>query len=167
MVNAARVSFAKKKEHFGDDDAKLLRYLVKHNHWTPFSHPQLQFHMKVPIFVARQLFKHKVGLTENEISRRYVDSEPEFYLPKTWRARAKDKKQGSGQNIENIAEIDFHVRLVVDSALISYKRLLAQGVPGAGSDDLATEYVYRVLLDGFAGGFHASGAFEGCGRCAG
>ena len=95
VVNAARVSFAKKSDwdhsipfaegnELKDSDAKLIKYLAKHNHWSPFAHASLQFRVKAPIFVARQLVKHQVGLVWNEISRRYVDSEPEFYIPKVW-----------------------------------------------------------------------------------
>ena len=78
-----------------DKDKKLINYLAKHDHWSPFGHASLQFHIKAPIFVARQLVKHQVGLVWNEVSRRYVDDEPEFYVPKKWRLKAKDKKQGS------------------------------------------------------------------------
>tara|TARA_R100000030_G_scaffold1175_3_gene1176 strand:+ start:351 stop:983 length:633 start_codon:yes stop_codon:yes gene_type:complete len=110
VVNAARVSFAKKSElewvekgnsstvyeqTLKDKDKKLINYLAKHDHWSPFGHASLQFHIKAPIFVARQLVKHQVGLVWNEVSRRYVDDEPEFYVPKKWRLKAKDKKQGS------------------------------------------------------------------------
>jgi thymidylate synthase (FAD) len=99
VVNAARVSFSKKMKKFkiGRDD-KLIRYLAKHGHWTPFGHVQLQFYIKAPVFVARQLIKHQVGLIWNEVSRRYVDTEVEFYEPAYWRERAENKKQGSGIN---------------------------------------------------------------------
>jgi thymidylate synthase (FAD) len=95
VVNAARVSFGKQIDEFGLKDEKLIAYLARHNHWTPFGHCTLQLHIKAPIFVRAQLFKHKVGLVENEISRRYVDTEPEIYIPNKLRGRAKDKKQGS------------------------------------------------------------------------
>ena len=95
VVNAARVSFGKKKEKFEDGDAFLIRYLAKHNHWSPFGHCMLQFHIKAPVFVARQLVKHQVGLVWNEISRRYVDTEPEFYKVDNWRGKPVDKIQGS------------------------------------------------------------------------
>lgn len=114
VVNAARVSFAKESdwvavpiavtgdgvELFGDElserDAKLIQYLAKHNHWTPFGHTSVTLHIKAPIFIARQLGKHQVGLVWNEVSRRYVDDEPEFYVPEAWRARPEDGiKQGS------------------------------------------------------------------------
>lgn len=120
VVNAARVSFAKESELVDSDieditspaweemtgqkiytkvlsekDQKLIKYLASHNHWTPFSHVQITMREKVPIFVARQRFKHMVGFTYNEVSRRYVDDTPEFYTPDEWRKRAENKKQGS------------------------------------------------------------------------
>jgi len=105
VVNAARVSFAKRMSQFkpGRDD-KLIRYLAKHGHWTPFGHVQLQFYIQAPVFVARQLVKHQVGLVWNEVSRRYVDTEVEFYTPEYWREKAENKKQGSGKNaVKNYA----------------------------------------------------------------
>ena len=97
VVNAARVSFGKRKEKFTISDVGLIQYLAKHNHWSPFGHASLQFHIKAPVFVARQLVKHQVGLVWNEISRRYVDDEPEFCTVDSWRARAENKKQGSDE----------------------------------------------------------------------
>ncbi len=104
VVNAARVSFGKTSEmdmsdqwgppKLKDKDAKLIHYLAKHGHYSPFGHAFASFHIKAPIFVARQLVKHKF-LRWNEISRRYVDDDPEFYMPDQWRGRASDKKQGS------------------------------------------------------------------------
>ena len=93
VVNAARFSFGKKKKKFTDGDARLISYLARHNHWTPFGHCSLQFHIVAPVFVARQLVKHQVGLVWNEISRRYVDTDPEFYIPEKWRLRAEDKSK--------------------------------------------------------------------------
>jgi thymidylate synthase ThyX len=105
-VNAARVSFGKTSEMeisdpFGppklkDKDAKLIRYLAKHKHLSPFGHAFASFHVKAPIFVARQLVKHKF-LRFNEVSRRYVTSEPEFYTPDSWRKMAENVKQGSSK----------------------------------------------------------------------
>jgi len=95
VVNAARVSFAGESEEFGSRDKKLVRYLAAHGHWTPFAHVQVQLRIKAPVFVARQLVKHQVGLVWNEVSRRYVDFTPEFHAPEAWRKRAPDKKQGS------------------------------------------------------------------------
>jgi thymidylate synthase (FAD) len=98
VVNAARVSFDKESTDVGSSgDAKLINYLAKHGHWTPFSHPQITMRYTVPIFVARQEFKHIVGFTRNEVSRRYVDDTPEFYVPTAWRSRPEGSvKQGSG-----------------------------------------------------------------------
>ena len=106
VVNAARVSFGKKKTKFSKQDEKLIKYLARHNHWTPFGHCNLQFHIVAPIFVARQLVKHQIGLVWNEISRRYVDSEPEFYQPESWRLKADDKKQGSSDEVWDGETVD-------------------------------------------------------------
>jgi len=107
VVNAARVSMAKESdwewrdcdhEKLSDKDAKLIKYLTEHNHWTPFGHCFATFRVKAPIFVARQLVKHQIGLCWNEVSRRYVDEEPEFWFPEVWRERPEGSiKQGSGQ----------------------------------------------------------------------
>ncbi len=110
VVNAARVSFGKKSELecidmvkgvyvLSHKDTKLIKYLAKHRHTSPFGHAFATFHVKAPMFVARQLVKHKF-LRWNEISRRYVDEEPEFYEPDEWRGRSKDKKQGSSGVLE-------------------------------------------------------------------
>jgi len=109
VVNAARVSFGKTSKYECVDmikgkwqmkpkDVKLIRYLAKHQHKSPFNHAFATFHVKAPIFVARQLQKHEY-MPWNEISRRYVDNKPEFYEPETWRGRAKDKKQGSSDEV--------------------------------------------------------------------
>lgn len=102
VVNAARVSFRKVHEEFvADKDTGLINYLAKHGHWSPFGHASMQFHIEAPVFVARQLVKHQVGLVWNEVSRRYVDDEPEFYEPEKWRLAAENKKQGSsGETIK-------------------------------------------------------------------
>ena len=94
VVNAARVSFHKEAAEMSDKDYKLLNYLAKHKHYSPFNHAFLSVRVKAPVFVARQLVKHKF-LPWNEVSRRYVDEEPEFYFPKLLRNRSEDKKQGS------------------------------------------------------------------------
>jgi len=110
VVNAARVSFDKESfyeydmddpfvQYMNDKDIKLIKYLHTHNHWTPFAHTCLSFRIKAPIFIARQLAKHQVGLIWNEVSRRYVDSEPEFFVPKEWRKRANNIKQGSSNKL--------------------------------------------------------------------
>lgn len=96
IVNAARVSFHKDASQFTkEQNDKLLNYLAKHNHWSPYAHAFASFRIKAPIFVARQLVKHQVGLAWNEVSRRYVDDEPEFWMPTEWRGRPVNAKQGS------------------------------------------------------------------------
>ena len=138
VVNAARVSFSKISEwdiipHAGPtegalkyEDERLIKYLAKHGHWTPFGHGSLQFHIKAPVFVARQLVKHQVGLVWNEVSRRYVNSEPEFYTPEVWRGAPENKKQGSSDIKIDIDPDDF-VRMY-DSAKWMYEHLLEIGV---------------------------------------
>lgn len=104
IVNAARISFGKQVTEMGEKDAKLISYLAKNKHWTPFAHAQLTLHIKMPIFVARQYMKSYVGVVYNEISRRYVDEQPEFYEPEydQWRARPEASiKQGSGLSVDH------------------------------------------------------------------
>jgi thymidylate synthase (FAD) len=100
VVNAARVSFGKKHTEFDEvRDTKLIKFLAREKHYSPFNHTYVTFHVKAPIFVARQLVKHEY-MPWNEISRRYVDEEPEFYTPDVWRGRSADKKQGSDGEIK-------------------------------------------------------------------
>jgi thymidylate synthase (FAD) len=107
VVNAARISFNKRSESLTEADKRLIQYLAKHKHWTPFAHPQVTLHIKLPIFVARQWMKSNVGVVYNEVSRRYVDSEPEFYIPMEWRGRPeKGIKQGSGDVLTGDPGID-------------------------------------------------------------
>ena len=133
VVNAARVSFANKHEEFNDTkDTKLISFLAKHRHWSPFAHCSAQFHIRAPVFVARQLVKHQVGLSWNEISRRYVDHEVEIYQPKEWRARPdKSIKQGSAEEVVDInprGDIVNHYQHAIKQAKWSYEQLLRQGV---------------------------------------
>ena len=96
VVNAARCSFAKEVKEFDlEKDTKLINYLAKHNHFTPLAHTSITIRVKAPIFMARQFVKHQIGLVWNEESRRYIDDEPEFYIPKQWRSRPVNAKQGS------------------------------------------------------------------------
>lgn len=134
VVNAARVSFDKESDwedwgyqKLGERDEKLINYLAKHNHWSPFAHTSIQLRVSAPIFVARQLVKHQVGGVWNEVSRRYVDDEPTFYFPDKWRKRAENVKQGSSDEAVDVSA--FHVEDGIDSYLVYlYKNLLAEGV---------------------------------------
>lgn len=143
VVNAARVSFAKTSEwdsipdvgpvegYLQVGDEKLIKYLAKHNHWSPFGHASMQFHIKAPVFVARQLVKHQVGLVWNEVSRRYVDDEVEFYNPEEWRGKPTNSKQGSSDEVIDINPrnkmIDEYKSLC-KSAKWTYEYLLRKGV---------------------------------------
>ena len=123
VVNAARVSFAKVHKEFKDDaDTKLINYLAKHNHWSPFGHASMQLAISAPVFVARQLVKHQVGLVWNEVSRRYVDNEPEFYTPTEWRKSAENKKQGSSDET-----VEYSVLPAYTFAKQCYENMLKYG----------------------------------------
>jgi len=186
VVNAARVSFGKKSEwvweEFGkkviyrnsyarlsERDTKLINYLAKHKHLSPFGHAFASFHVKAPIFVARQLVKHKF-LRWNEISRRYVDEEPEFYVPQTWRGRSADKKQGS-DGVVNLDAINSDgdpyegrfgegtmnesIEHGVEFLLKDYKLLLQAGVAPEQArmilpQSTMTEWYWSGSLDAFA-----------------
>ena len=132
--------------------------MAKHDHWSPFGHSSLQFHIKAPVFVARQLVKHQVGLTWNEVSRRYVDMEPEFYTPDVWRGVAENKKQGSS---EEEIDINPHGRVVDEyqtvlrSAKWTYEELLRMGVCPEQArmvlpQSLMTEWYWSGTLYAFA-----------------
>jgi thymidylate synthase (FAD) len=131
VVNAARVSFNKEsqREKNGNindlrmEDKHLIKYLAKHGHWSPFSHCFLQFRIEAPLFVARQLVKHQVGLAWNEVSRRYVDYTPKFYTPQSWRKKADNVKQGSSDDT-----IDYHIGSYTRSAIAEYERMLDVGI---------------------------------------
>ena len=176
VVNAARVSFGKKSGWEYDDtdaynqkrylpkaDTKLILYLADHKHMSPFGHCFATFHVKAPIFVARQLVKHKF-LRWNEISRRYVDEEPEFYLPDVWRGRSKDKKQGSEGVVKHathtLVELDevYNTMNTIDPydmCLESYHELLVQGVCPEQArmvlpQSTMTEWYWSGSLDAFS-----------------
>lgn len=144
VVNAARVSFDKESEYesydsdtwsyvLSDKDKKLIRYLAKHKHHSPFNHSFLSFRVKAPIFCARQLQKHKF-MPWNEVSRRYVDSEPEFYVPDIWRKKAENVKQGSSDEAVDPSFVSFGEMGVVNGRdiqemnLVLYQSLLADGI---------------------------------------
>lgn len=133
VVNSARVSFLKESEFDMDGkvkprDEKLINYLATHGHWTPFSHPQITLRETVPIFVARQRFKHMVGFTYNEVSRRYVDVTPEFFIPDVWRSRPEGGlKQGSGGANTASAFFQRHYQDVIDQALYTYDLMIREG----------------------------------------
>ena len=126
VVNAARVSFAKEIDCLEDQDIKLIKYLADHQHWTPFAHPQISFRIKMPIFIARQWFKHTIGFTRNETSRRYINSEPQFYLPKEFRKYASNKKQGSSD--EQVPAQIYSYTFICGTAVDTYNRMIEDGL---------------------------------------
>jgi len=129
VVNAARVSFAKESTNMTAGDEKLVKYLANHNHVTPFFHPQARFRLKMPIFVAREWFRHQIGFARNEISRRYVDTDPEFWMPTELRERDSNKKQGSKENkIQYNGHCLAKMRIHNDASLDLYKDLMGYGV---------------------------------------
>ena len=124
VVNAARVSFNKESKIIDDKDIKLIKYLSDHEHTSPFNHAFLTVRVKAPIFVARQLVKHKF-MPWNEVSRRYVDSNPEFYVPYDWRKRASNVKQGSSDEAVNRL---WGLDPLYKQQLTVYNRMLKVGV---------------------------------------
>jgi len=163
VVNAARVSFGKEseweyeesdaysfKQHMKLKDKKLIKYLAKHKHISPFGHCFASFHIKAPVFVARQLVKHKF-LRWNEISRRYVDSEPEFYEPDVWRGRSADKKQGSAGVVDVLHDVEHLSSMMVNL----YNDLIEEGVCPEQArmvlpQSMMTEWYWSGSLDAFA-----------------
>ena len=156
VVNAARVSYAKSKEAFDVvKDEKLIKYLAEHEHWSPFAHASLQFRIKAPIFVARQLVKHQVGLVWNEVSRRYVDDAPELYRPDAWRGRPQNSKQGSDGEVNLDQTIEYNMETTMESCLILYNALLQKGVAPEQArmvlpQSMMTEWYWSGTLYAFA-----------------
>lgn len=155
VVNAARVSFDKVSESMTAGDEKLISYLAKHNHWSPFAHASVSFRVKAPIFVARQLVKHMVGFSWNEVSRRYVDNDPEFYAPASWREAAENVKQGSGGDIENNELIERLFEQNTDECHQTYYTLLQHGVCPEQArmvlpQNMMTEWIWSGSLYAFA-----------------
>ena len=164
VVNAARVSFDINKKTFTMADKKLIAYLAKHKHMSPFGHCFASFKVTAPIFVARQLVKHKF-LRWNEISRRYVNTKPNWYRPSIsdpdtaiWRSQTKDKKQGSGdviQSEDTQSLATFTLSNVIAEAMTAYEKLLSMGVCEEQARMVLpichmTEWYWSGSLDAFA-----------------
>ncbi len=170
VVDAARVSFSKRTQwernipstgiyELSDRDKKLINYLATHNHWSPFGHCSISLHIGAPVFVARQLVKHQVGLTWNEVSRRYVDHPPEFYSPDTWRGRPVDKKQGSSDEtvvwLSREERVGSEVHKVTRHAAETYARMITAGVSPEQArmvlpQSMMTEWYWSGTLYAFA-----------------
>jgi thymidylate synthase (FAD) len=131
VVNAARVSFAKESREFKEQDGKLIQYLATHGHVSPFFHPQIQFRIRMPIFVAREWYRHQIGFSRNEVSRRYVSDKPECWIPDEaeFRARDPNAKQGSRDSaVEYSHEAHDLFERSVNNALDTYEELLKMNV---------------------------------------
>lgn len=157
VVNAARVSLDKHSEWQTDNDGLeylsfpdkgLIGYLADHNHWTPFGHPQLQFRVKMPIFVAREWFRHTIGFVRNEVSRRYVDHPPEFWLPDEFRLRAAGIKQGSSSKThEDSVSIHGRRKLLYARALKEYEYELSVGIAPEVARELLPQAMYTEFYE--------------------
>lgn len=156
VVNAARVSFAKESEQLSDNDEKLIKYLAKHNHVTPFFHPQIRFRIKMPIYIAREWYRHTIGFARNEVSRRYVDTPPECFNPSDIRERDQNVKQGSKlTNIENNDIVSQRIKEIQDELIEKYKNLLDLNVApelarGILPQSMYTEFIETGSLSAYA-----------------
>lgn len=129
VANVARVSFQKKHRVLEEKDAKLIAYLARENHWTPFGHPQIQLRVKAPIPVRTQCFKSKIGFVENEESRRYITSTPELYVPESFRERPEGSiKQGSGDVHPKSQDWLYRYKDVCRRAIRNYEAMLYDGI---------------------------------------
>lgn len=158
VCDAARVSFAKEASNFSEEqNKKLIIYLAKHHHTTPFTHPQITIRETVPIFVARQRFKHVVGFTYNEVSRRYVDDAPEFFYPDVWRCRPEGSvKQGSAGPIQHSVHATDMYEVFVKKAIQLYKDMLSMGI--------APEQARMVLPQSMLTSYYVTGSLAAFAR---
>jgi thymidylate synthase (FAD) len=169
VINSAKVSFHKQDTEVTDNNYGLLEYLAKHNHWSPFAHCTIQWRIKAPIFVARQLVKHQIGLVWNEVSRRYVSDDPEFYIPESWRGKPTGgAKQGSSgvipldhkitvcDSVESFQiEADNAFHLFIDGAVNLYRAMLDAGIAPEQArmvlpQNMMTEWIWTGSLYAFA-----------------
>jgi thymidylate synthase (FAD) len=156
VVNAARVSLGKHVDEFTERDAKLCKYLADHDHISPFFHPQARFRLKMPIWMAREWFRHTIGFARNEVSRRYVDDPPTFHLPEHLRTRAANKKQGSNDDVH--PDNDFMLAILKEScghSMMCYKSLLEHNVPPEQArmvlpQNMMTEFIETGSLAAYA-----------------
>ena len=161
VVNSARVSFDKESDWDGnglfDQDVRLINYLAKHNHFTPFTHPQITLRETVPVFVARQRFKHVVGFTYNETSRRYVDDTPEFFMPDVWRARPDASiKQGSAGVHQNSA--------IWNQQYEQFCKLAEELYTGMINDGIAPEQARMLLPQSMFTSYYVTGSLAAWAR---
>lgn len=156
VVNAARVSLGKQVDEFTDKDARLIKYLADHDHVSPFFHPQARFRLKMPIWMAREWYRHTIGFARNEVSRRYVDDPPTFHLPDAIRTRAPNKKQGSNDDVH--PRNDGILSVIGDAceeAVHTYNALLDENVPPEQArmvlpQNMMTEFIETGSLAAYA-----------------
>ena len=150
VVNAARVSFSKQSSSITSGDAKLIKYLADHNHVSPFFHPQVQFRIRMPIFVAREWYRHQIGFSRNEVSRRYVSDQPECWIPTEQDLREKDPKikQGSKETPVYNAD-DLHGKIVdlTASCVALYSELLKQNVAPEIARTILPQSMYTEFIE--------------------
>ena len=150
VVNAARVSFAKESHEFSQQDEKLVNYLAKHHHISPFFHPQLRFRLKMPIFVAREWFRHQIGFARNEVSRRYVSDTPECWIPSVEDLREKDPKikQGSRDNaVKQAEELHQVISTHVEGCVSLYEHLLQENVAPEVARCVLPQSMYTEFIE--------------------
>jgi thymidylate synthase (FAD) len=148
VVNAARVSFNKESTEFSEADGKLVNYLATHDHISPFFHPQVRFRLKMPIFVAREWFRHTIGFARNEVSRRYVDFKPEVWVPTEFRERDPKLKQGSKTTTveSNEVVLDLYNR-AVQVSMEAYESLLAANVAPEMARSVLPQSMYTEFIE--------------------
>ncbi len=148
VVNAARVSFHKESTEFTKKDASLVNYLATHEHTSPFFHPQLRFRIKMPIFVAREWFRHTIGFARNEVSRRYVDDPPEIWAPDVFRERDQNLKQGSKQTeVRNKESVRHLYDVAVNASLKTYEAMLESGVAPEIARSILPQGMYTEFIE--------------------
>ena len=150
VVNAARVSFDKISTELTEGDKKLIHYLAKHDHISPFFHPQIRFRIKMPIFVLREYFRHNIGLSRNEVSRRYVDFTPECWVPNPDEIRERDPKAKQGSKptpVENCEEVWNVMNEQTEMAIKTYNQLLAKGVAPEIARAILPQSMYSLVYE--------------------
>jgi thymidylate synthase (FAD) len=150
VVNAARVSFDKVSTSLTEGDKKLIHYLAKHDHVSPFFHPQVRFRLKMPIFVAREWFRHTIGFARNEVSRRYVDTPPQCWIPAAAELRERDAKVKQGSKttpVEESEEVHRVVKEQIESAMATYQSLLARGVAPEVARAVLPQSMYTEFIE--------------------
>jgi thymidylate synthase (FAD) len=150
VVNAARVSFAKEVDVMTERDGKLIQFLADHDHISPFFHPQVRLRIKMPIFVAREWFRHTIGLSRNEVSRRYVDTRPEVWYPSVEGLRERDPKLKQGSKETAVSDSDALVeemRAAGESAVAFYEYLLGRGVAPEIARSVLPQGMYTEFIE--------------------